>query len=176
MNESEGEVIERQRLGAPVAQVAHDRERGAVLNDRPFVIALTSKVRAELVESMRSSASVVCGWLRLRFRLVILQEGMGSPRNAVRGALETSAQAELVEPGLSSTGGLLDRGGACSKRTFHVIAALERESAGEKASDEQECKGGKQYDTESESPQESGQQEPDPRECENATTELLAIR
>jgi hypothetical protein len=70
---------------------------------------------------------------------------------------------------------LLDRRGAGSKRTFHVVAALKPKPAGQNASDEQEREGGKQYDAESESPQEPGQQEPDPRECEDATTELLAI-
>jgi hypothetical protein len=171
VNEREGEVVERQRLGAPVAQLAHDLERGAVLLDGLFVIALTSKLRAELVESMRSATAVVCG----RLLSMILEEGVCPPRNAVRGAVETSPQSELVEPGLAFPGGLLDRGGACSKRTFHVVAALEPEPAGRHSSDEQEHEGGKQYDAEPESPQEPGQQEPDPRECEDAATELLAI-
>jgi hypothetical protein len=70
---------------------------------------------------------------------------------------------------------MLDRGGACSKRAFHVVAPLKPKPAGQNASDEQEREGGKQHDAESESPQEPGQQEPDPRECEEATTELLGI-
>jgi hypothetical protein len=52
---------------------------------------------------------------------------------------------------------------------------LEPERAGENASDEQEREGGKQHDAEPDRPQESGEQEPDPGECEHATTELLAI-
>ena len=81
MNERKGEVVERQRLGPPVAQVTHDRKRGTVLHDSPFVIPITSKLRAELVESMRPAAAVVYG--RLRLPLVIFQEAMGPPRSAV---------------------------------------------------------------------------------------------
>jgi hypothetical protein len=173
MNEREGEVVERQCLGAPVAQVAHYRKRGAMLHDSSFVIAITAKLRAELVESMRPAAAVVYG--RLWLPLVIFQEAMGPPRCTARVAPKTSPQAQLVEPGFSSAGGSLDRGGACSKRTFHSVAALEPERAGDNASDEQERDGGKQQDAESESRQEPGQQEPDPRECEDATAELLAI-
>jgi hypothetical protein len=83
MNEGEGEVVERQCLGTPVAQLAHDRKRGAVLLDGQFVIALTSKLRAELVESMRAPAAVVRG----RLPAMILQEGVCPPGNAVRGAV-----------------------------------------------------------------------------------------
>jgi hypothetical protein len=83
MNEREGEVVERQRLGAPVAQLAHDRKGGAVLLYGLFVIALPSKLRAELVESMRAGAAVVCG----RLSPMILQEGVCPPGNAVRGAV-----------------------------------------------------------------------------------------
>jgi hypothetical protein len=83
MNEREGEVVERQRLGAAVAQLAHDRKGGAVLLHGLFVIALPSKLRAELVVSMRAAAAVVCG----RLPPMILQEGVGPTRNAVRGAV-----------------------------------------------------------------------------------------
>ena len=88
MNESEGEVVERQCLGAPVAQVTHDRKRGAVLHDSPLVIPVTSKLRAELVESMRPAAAVV--YRRLWLPLVILQEAMGPPRSTARVAAQTS--------------------------------------------------------------------------------------
>jgi hypothetical protein len=173
MNEREGEVVERQRLGAPVAQVAHDRKRGAMLHDSSFVIPVTPKLRAELVESMRPAAAVV--YSRLRLPLMTFQEAPGPPRSAARVPRDTSPQAELAEPGLSSAGGSLDRGGACSKRTLHSVASLEPEPAGQNASDEQERDGGKQQDAESESRQEPGQQEPDPRECKDAAAELLAI-
>jgi hypothetical protein len=88
MNEGEGEVVERQRLGAPVAKVAHDRKRGAMLHDSPFVIPVTSKLRAELVESMRPTTAVVYG--RLWLPLVTLQEAMGPPRSAARVTPQTS--------------------------------------------------------------------------------------
>ena len=153
MNEREGEVVERQRLGAPVAQVAHDRKRGAMLHDSPFVIPVTSKLRAERVESMRPVAAVVYSRLRLP---LTFQEAMDPPRSAARVPLQTSPQAELAEPGLSSAGGSFDRGGARSKRTFHSVASLEPEPAGQNASDEQERDGGKQQDAESESRQEPG--------------------
>ena len=84
-------------------------------------------------------------------------------------------RGELVEARLSSLGDPLDRGGACSKRTFHPVAALEPEPAGQDATDQHEREGQEQYDAESERRQEPGQQEPDPREREDATTELLAI-
>jgi hypothetical protein len=182
VNEREGEVVQRQRLGAPVTLVAHDRERGAVLDDRPFVISLTSKLRAELVETMRSAAAIVCD----RFPLLTVQEVMGPPRNPVRGIVKALTEAELVEPGFSSPGGSLDRGRACprcsldrgrtrSKCAFDSVAALKPDSAGHNAAEEQEREGGKQKDAESESRQEPGQEEPNPGECEDATTELLAI-
>ena len=88
VNESEGEVVERQCLGAPVAQVTHDRKSGAVLHDSPFVIPVTSKLRAELVESMRPTTAVVYG--RLWLPLVTLQEAMGPPRSAARVTPQTS--------------------------------------------------------------------------------------
>ena len=50
MNESESEVVERQRLGAAVTEVTHDRERGAMPFGCLFVIAFTSKLRSELIE------------------------------------------------------------------------------------------------------------------------------
>ena len=43
VDESEGEVVERQRLGAPVAQLTHDRQRGAMLLDSPFVLAFDAE-------------------------------------------------------------------------------------------------------------------------------------
>jgi hypothetical protein len=202
MNERESEVVERQRLGAPVAQLTHDRKRGAVLLDSPFVLAFAPKLRTELVESMRLGAPVDLG----RSPLMDLHEAMGSPRNAVRVALQVLSGGELVEARLSSPGDPLDRGGACprrtfqvlrkselvearlsspgdprdrggacSKRTVHPVAALEPEHAGQNASEQNEREGQEQYGAESERGQEPRQQEPDSRECENATTELLAI-
>jgi hypothetical protein len=49
VNQSEGEVVERQRLGVPVTQVAQDRERGPMLCGGLFVIALAPKLRPALV-------------------------------------------------------------------------------------------------------------------------------
>jgi hypothetical protein len=111
---------------------------------------------------------------------------MRPPRSAACVAPQALTKAELVEtrfasPGgsldrrRSRSGGSLDRGGSCPKRTFYSVAALEPERAGENTSDEQEREGGKQHETEPERPQESGEQEPDPGECENSTTDLLAI-
>ena len=90
-------------------------------------------------------------------------------------ALQVLPRGELVEARLPSLGDPSDRDGACSERTFHPVAALEPEPPGQNASDQHEGEGQEQYDAESERGQEPGQQEPDPREREDATTELLAI-
>ncbi len=64
MYESESEIVERQRLGLPVTERTHDRERGTMLLGRRFVLAFTSKLRPELVESKRLTLWVDRDWLR----------------------------------------------------------------------------------------------------------------
>ena len=84
-SESEREVVERQRLGAPVTQLTDDRKRGAMLLDSPFVLAFTPKLRTELVESMRLAAAVDLGGLSVGWSsLISVKEAMGSPGNAIR--------------------------------------------------------------------------------------------
>ena len=51
MHESEGEVVERQRLGLPVTELTHDRQRRTMLLGCLFVFAFTSKLRSVLIES-----------------------------------------------------------------------------------------------------------------------------
>jgi hypothetical protein len=98
VNKSEREVVERQRLGTLITQLTHDRKRGAMLLDSPFVLAFAPKLRAELVEPVRLAAAVDLG----RSPLVSLQEAMGSLRNAARVALQVLPRGELVEPRHSS--------------------------------------------------------------------------
>jgi hypothetical protein len=62
MYESESEVVERQCLGLPVTELTHDRERGTMLLGCLFVLALTSKLRPELVELKRLTLPVDCDW------------------------------------------------------------------------------------------------------------------
>ena len=50
MNESECEVVERQRLGMPVTELANDRQRGKVLLGCPFVVPFPTQLRSKLVE------------------------------------------------------------------------------------------------------------------------------
>jgi hypothetical protein len=175
VHESESEVVERQRLGAPVAQVTHHHQRGSVLLDGAFVIAVTPKLRAELVEAMCFAAAVDFDRLGLRFPLVRLHEVMGPPGSAVRVALHVLPRGELVQARLASPGDALDRRGAGTKRALHPVAALEPEHSGQDAPKQHEDEGEKQDDAEPESPEEPGQEEPDPRECEDAAPDLLAI-
>jgi len=53
MSQSESEVVECQCFGAPVTEVTHDGERGAMLFGCQFVMASTSKLRSELIEPER---------------------------------------------------------------------------------------------------------------------------
>jgi hypothetical protein len=61
VNESESEVVERECLCAPVTEIAHDRQRGEMLLRSLLVIALTSKLRSELVESERLAPRIGVG-------------------------------------------------------------------------------------------------------------------
>jgi hypothetical protein len=53
MGESKSEVVECQRLGAPVTEVTDDGEGGPMVLGCQFVIALASKLRPELIEPKR---------------------------------------------------------------------------------------------------------------------------
>jgi hypothetical protein len=173
VHERESEVVQRQRLGAPITYFTHDRKRGPVLHDCAVVIAVTSKLRAKLVEPVRFAAAVDFG--RGRLSLMSLDEGMGAPRGAVGEATEVLPGGEVVEARLSSPGDPFDRRGACAERPFYPIAALEPKRSGQHTAEQHEDEGEEQHDAEAERPQEPGQQEPDPREREDARTELLAI-
>ena len=173
VNESKSEVVERQRLGSPVTEVTHDRQGGAMLLDRAVVSAFAPKLCAELVESVRLAAAV--DFSGGGVPLMSLHEGLGPLGRAVRVALQVFSRGELVHARLSAPGEAFDRRGACTKRTLHPVAALEPERPGQNSSDEHEDEGEEQDHAKSECPQEPGEQEPDPRECEDARTELLAI-
>jgi len=58
VSESQGEAVERQRLGVLVAEVANDRERDPVLFDCLFGVACASKLRSALVEAERVAPPV----------------------------------------------------------------------------------------------------------------------
>ena len=64
MYESESEIVERQRLGLPVTECTHDRERGTMLLGCRFVLAFTSKLRPELIQSKRLLLRVDCDRFR----------------------------------------------------------------------------------------------------------------
>ena len=64
MDESESEIVERQRLGLTVTKSTHDRERGTMLLGCLLVLAFTSKLRPELIESKRLTLRVDCDWFR----------------------------------------------------------------------------------------------------------------
>jgi hypothetical protein len=100
---------------------------------------------------------------------------MGPPGRAVRVALHVLPRSELVQARLALSRDALDRRGACPKRALHPVAPLEPERAGQNASEQHEHKREEQHDAEPQRPQEPGQQEPDPRKREDATTHLLAI-
>jgi hypothetical protein len=94
MEESESEVVERERLGAPVTELTEDRKRDTMLLGRLFAIALTSKLRPERIEPKRFAVQVDYGW----FLLANLQRGPDLMRSDVCEALEVVLKAELVEP------------------------------------------------------------------------------
>ena len=63
VNEREGEIVERESFCSSVTQIAHDRQREAMLLSRLLVLPVTSKLRPELVESLRLAVRVRCGRL-----------------------------------------------------------------------------------------------------------------
>jgi hypothetical protein len=65
VDESEGKVVQRQRLRAPVTELTQDPERGPMLLGRLFVIAFAPELRPELIESKRSAVQACCGWFSL---------------------------------------------------------------------------------------------------------------
>ena len=93
MNECEREVVERERLRAPVVEVTHDRQRGAMLLGGPVVLPVASQLSRELVESTRLVLQVGSGRL-MRTNL----EGVpGLMSGAVRKAPQALPGVELVE-------------------------------------------------------------------------------
>jgi hypothetical protein len=62
MSQSESEIIECQCLVMPVTEGTHDGKRGTMLLGCQFVLALTSKLRSELVEAERLLLPVYRGW------------------------------------------------------------------------------------------------------------------
>ena len=93
MNECKREIVEGERLCARVVQFAHDRQRGAMLLGGPFVVAFTTKLRSDLVESTRLAARVGCGW----WPRTNLEGVPGLLRCAVRKASKALPCIELVE-------------------------------------------------------------------------------
>jgi hypothetical protein len=171
MNESETEVVERQRLGAPVTELTHDRKCATMVLGRRSAIAFTSKLRSERIESKRFAVPVDCGW----FRLTNLQGCTDLMRSDICEAVQVLLKAEVIEPRRQLSRSSLDRQEGCPQRLSHSVAAQEPESSRQDTSDEQEGEGSKQDDSEPESRQHSGQQEPDSGECEYAMAQLLPV-
>jgi hypothetical protein len=48
----------------PITELTRDRERGTMMLGCPFVIAFTSKLRPELIDSKRLAPPVDCDWFR----------------------------------------------------------------------------------------------------------------
>jgi hypothetical protein len=105
MNESESEVVERQRLGSPVTELTHDRKRRTMLLGCLFPIAITPKLHPERIESKSLAVPVDSG----SFPLTNLHEGTGSMRNDVCAVLQALREVLLVEPRLHPSRSPLDR-------------------------------------------------------------------
>jgi hypothetical protein len=93
VNEREGEIVERESFCSSVTQIPHDRQREAMLLGSLFVLPVASKLRSELVESLRLAVRVGCG----RLPLTRLQGATGLVSNAGREPAQTLPGLELVE-------------------------------------------------------------------------------
>jgi len=100
VNESEGEIVQRESFCPPVTQIPHDRQREAMLLGSPFVLAVASKLRPELVQSLRLAVRVGCGRLpltRLQGATGLVSSPTGLVSNAGREAAQALPGVELVE-------------------------------------------------------------------------------
>jgi hypothetical protein len=138
-----------------------------MLHGRLFAIALTSKLRTELIQSKRLPVPVDLG---------------SFPRSCLNRAVCGACEAlhvplgsELDEPGSQLSGSLLDRREDHSPTTFHSVAAQEPATSRDHARNEQEEEGGDQDRTEPDGRQQAGQQEPDSGERKNARAQRLPI-
>ncbi len=93
VDESEREIVERQRFCARVVQFMHDRQRCAMSLGGPLVLAFTSKLRPELVELTRLATRV--GWSRLP--RTDFEDVPGLMRSPARKALQALAGVEVVD-------------------------------------------------------------------------------
>jgi hypothetical protein len=171
VNESESEVVERQRLGAPVTELTQDLERCTMLLGCLVAIAFAPKLHPELIEPTRLAVPVDS----LSFPLTNVSECTGSMRNDVCALLQSLLKAVLAEPRLELPGSALDRREGDRQALSNSVAPQEPESSRQRTSDKQEGQGSEQDDAESESRQHAGQEEPDSGERENATAQLLPI-
>jgi hypothetical protein len=136
-----------------------------------FPIAITPKLHPERIESKRLAVRIDSGSLLL----TNLHEGTGSMRSDVYAALQFLLKTLLVNSRLELPGSPLDRPEGYRQASPNSIPAQEQDSSRHGASDQQKGDGSEQDDAESESGQHPRQQEPDSRERENATAQLLAI-
>jgi hypothetical protein len=171
VNESESEVVQRQRLGVPVAEITHDCKRRSMLLGCLLAIAFTPKLHPERIESKRLAVRIDSGSLLL----TNLHEGTGSVRSDVCAALQSLLKTLLVNSRLELPGSPFDRPEGYRQALSNSVAAQEQDSSRQRASDKQEGEGSEQDDAKSESGQHPRQQEPDSRERENATAQLLPI-
>lgn len=174
VDEREGQVVQRQRLCAPVTELTQDPERGPMLLGRLFVIAFAPKLCAELIESKRSAVQACRGWFSLtKLRRV-------SP-DAPSGSLDTPT-ATCAERAGATRGDLcerakspLDRSDRNPQSLSHPVAPHEPECSDRDASDDKRRQRSEKDDSQSERRQEPGQEEPHPGGCENATAQLLRV-
>ena len=138
-----------------------------MLHGRLFVIALTSKLRTELIQSKRLPVLVDLGSL---LRSSLHGSGSGACQT-----LQVPLRAELAEPGPQLSESLIDRSEDHSPTTFHAVAAQEPASSRDRARNEQEEDGGDEDRAEPDGRQQAGQQEPESGERKNARAQPLPI-
>ena len=172
MHESESEIVERQRLGLPVTELTHDRERGTMLLGCLFVLAFTSKLRAELIESKRLTLPVDCDWFPPKGLRGTRSQRADHRGESGREVPQSLPKPELAEPRLKVLGSPLDRTEGRLQPPSHRIAAQEPRRSDQGAPEEGQAEGNQQDGYEPKSGQHSGQQEPHAGEHENATAQL----
>ena len=147
LNESKSQVVARQRLGPPVTELVHDLERGQVLLGCLLSIALTSKLRPELVEPARLAVPVGCGW----FLPASFDDGPGSLGRDARYAAPVLVEVELTEPRLDRARSPLHRPDGSLYSLSQSVAAHEPAPGRQETSDKHKGKGREQDGAEAES-------------------------
>jgi hypothetical protein len=184
LSEGESEVVERQRLRSLVAEIANDREGEAMLLGRLLGLAAASKLCSLLVEPQRLTASV-------QGQQPVDQSGVGltapidEDRSPARhsacpvSGVHPHALHVVAEPPGPTLRGPQRRPGRSEDGLQPLADSVTAQSPkpSRKGSDhEQQCGCSQHDDDERERSEESGQQEPEPTQCERATPHALSIR